>query len=113
MPMTATFTPSATAPSATVLPHTSAISSCGSATISAGAAAPAVADARTVRACDGGGKQARDPRRHPIGPRGVGGATRRARREGKAGGVLHHDPHVAHEPQLRAEVGEKFFRRHL
>ncbi len=46
-------------------------------------------------------------------PRGVGGANRRTRREGKAGGVLHHDPHVAHEPQLRAEVGEEFFRRHL
>src|SRR5262249_6286573 len=100
MPMTATFTPSATAPSATVLPPPSAVPSGGPRHAPARADARRVADARPVTARDRSGNQCRDPRRHTIVTRGVGGANRRTRREGKAGGVLHHDPHVAHEPQL-------------
>src|SRR5262249_59984812 len=32
---------------------------------------------------------------------------------GRAGSTFYTDPQVSQEPQLRAEVGEKFFRRNL
>ncbi len=70
-----------------------------------------VDDDRHVTACDRGGDQRREPRRHTIIPSGC--SSRRMWPEGRAAGVLHHDPHVAHEPQLRVEVGEEFFRWHL
>ena len=72
-----------------------------------------VDDDRHVTARDRRSDQRREPRRCAIVPRCVGGANGTAWRERRAGGVLHNNPHVAHEPQLRAEVGEKFFCRNL
>src|SRR5262245_66545517 len=64
-------------------------------------------------AWDWSSDQPREPRRHTVVPCGVGGANWETWRERRAGSVLYDDPHVAHEPQLRAEIGEEFFRRHL
>lgn len=58
-----------------------------------------------------------DERREPGGrapvARGFGAGGRTTQHERRAGRVLHHDPYVAHQPQLRAEVGQEFFRRDL
>src|SRR5262245_3318649 len=82
MPMTATFTLSATAPSATVLPHTSAISSCGSATISTEPTRAALTTTGTSRLAIGaairaanhaGARSCRVASEGPTGGRGARG----------------------------------------
>src|SRR5262249_13390579 len=111
MPMTATFTPNATAPSATVLPHTSAISSCGSATISTEPTRAALTTTGTSRLAIGAAISAANHAGtrscRVTAPTGGWG-----RRRG-AGAPMHQIAHGAQGPQLRAEVGEDFLRRPL
>src|SRR5262249_61902642 len=68
---------------------------------------------RHVTGCDWSSDQRREPCRHTIAPCGVGGANWAMCRERRAASVLYDDPHVAYEPQLRAEISEEFFRGHL
>ncbi len=111
--MTATLSVKPAAPRAIVFSQTSAISSLGLADDLHRADRLAVDNHRHGAA----GERRRDQRRKPgrgafIAPT-VGAADRAAQRQRRAGRILDDDAHMTHQPQLRAEVGEEFFRRHL
>ena len=74
----------------------------------------AIDDHRHDAALDRRRDQRGEPRRHVhVGAQSVGAADARTRRQRSAGGVLHDDAHVTHQPQLRGQIGEEPFRRHL